>query len=92
MFVSSFIINNRLYSEFINAMNNGLKLDCVKHGYNFNENSNILPDIFGKTFVFEQFWILNTFLVSLNNLFFQQNFYSINPNSVSYERWQICTL
>ena len=44
MFVSGFIINNRLYSEFISTMNNGLKLDCVKYGYNFIGNSNILPD------------------------------------------------
>ena len=44
MFVSGFIINNSLYSEFIDAMNNGLKLDCVKYGYNFIENSNTLTD------------------------------------------------
>ena len=44
MFASGFIINNSLYSEFIDAMNNGLKLDCVKYGYNFIENSNTLTD------------------------------------------------
>ena len=44
MFVSGFIINNSRYSEFIDAMNNGLKLDCVKYGYNFIENSNTLTD------------------------------------------------
>ena len=56
MFVSGFIINNRLYSELINAMNNGLKLDCLKYGCNFIENSNILPDnLLGRRFVFEQF-------------------------------------
>ena len=42
-------INNRLHSGLINTMNNALKLDCIKHGYHFIENSNILPDNFGKT-------------------------------------------
>ena len=44
--VSGLTINNRLHSYFINALNNAMELDCVKHGYNFIENSNILPDYF----------------------------------------------
>ena len=51
-------------------MNNALKFDCIKYGYHFIENSNILPD---------NLWqdglhlnssgkgkLLNNFLVSLN--------------------------
>ena len=30
--VSGFTINNRLPSDFINAMNNALKWDCTKYG------------------------------------------------------------
>ena len=44
IFISGLTINNRLYSDLINTMNNALKLDCTKYGYNFIENSNILPD------------------------------------------------
>ena len=44
IFVSGLTINNRLHSDFINAMNNALKLDCIKYGYNFIENRNILPE------------------------------------------------
>ena len=44
--VSGLTINNRLHSYFINALNIAMELDCVKHGYNFIENSNILPDYF----------------------------------------------
>ena len=32
IFVSGLTINNRLPSDFINAMNNALKLDCTKYG------------------------------------------------------------
>ena len=74
MFVSGFIINNRLYSEFINAMNNGLKLDCVKYGYNFIENSNILPDNLWQYVLHlnnsGKGKLLNNFLVSLNKSYF----------------------
>ena len=31
------IFNNRLHSDLINTMNNALKLDCIKYGYNFIE-------------------------------------------------------
>ena len=30
--------------RMVNAMNNVLKLDCIRYGYNFIENSNILSD------------------------------------------------
>ena len=33
----------RLHLDFINAVKNALKLDCVKYGYNFLKYSNILP-------------------------------------------------
>ena len=44
IFVSGLTINNCLHSDFINAMSNALKLDCIKYGYNFIENRNILPE------------------------------------------------
>ena len=44
MFVSVLTINNRLHSDLINTVKNALKLDCVKYGYNFIENSNIPLD------------------------------------------------
>ena len=34
IFVSGLTINNRLHSDFINAVNNCLKLDWIKYGYN----------------------------------------------------------
>ena len=40
IFVSGLTINNRLHLDFINAVNNALKLDCEKYDYNFIENSN----------------------------------------------------
>ena len=74
IFISGLTINNRLHSDLINTMNNALKLDCIKYGYHFIENSNILPD---------NLWqeglhlnnsgkgkLLNSFLVSLNNSYF----------------------
>ena len=42
--ISGLTINNRLHSDLINTMNNALKLGCIKYGYHFIENSNILPD------------------------------------------------
>ena len=44
IFVSGLTVNNRLHSDFINTINNALKLDCINNGYNFIENSNILLD------------------------------------------------
>ena len=45
IFVSGLtIVNNRLNSDFMNAVNNILKLDYVKYGYSFIKNSNILSD------------------------------------------------
>ena len=74
IFISGLTINNRLHSDLINTMNNTLKLDCIKYGYNFIENSNILPD---------NLWqdglhlnnsgkrkLLNNFLISLNKGYF----------------------
>ena len=74
IFISGLTINNRLHSDLINTMNNALKLDCIKYGYHFIENSNILPD---------NLWqdglhlnssgkgkLLNNFLVSLNKSYF----------------------
>ena len=43
-FISGLTINNRLYSDLINTMNNALKLDCIRYGCNCIENSNILHD------------------------------------------------
>ena len=42
--ISGLTIKNRLHSDIINAMNNALKLDCIKYAYNLIENSDILPD------------------------------------------------
>ena len=74
IFISGLTINNRLHSDLINTMNHALKLDCIKYGYHFIENSNILPD---------NLWqdglhlnssgkgkLLNNFLVSLNKSYF----------------------
>ena len=60
--------------NFINAMNNALKLDCIKYVHNVIENSNIVPN---------NLWqdglhlnksgkgkLLNNFLVSLNENYF----------------------
>ena len=44
MLISGLTINNRPHSDLINTMNNTLKLDCIKYGYHFIENSNTLPD------------------------------------------------
>ena len=44
IFVSGLKNRNRLYSDFINALRNALKLEWVKYGYDFIKNSNILPD------------------------------------------------
>ena len=41
IFVVGLTVNNRPHSNFINAVNNTLKIDCIKYGY---ENGNILPD------------------------------------------------
>ena len=73
-FILGLIIKNRLHSHYIKAMNNAFKLYCIKYGYNFIENSNILPD---------NLWqdglhlnnsgkgkLLNNFLVSLNKNYF----------------------
>ena len=70
IFVSGLTINNRLHSDFINAMNNVLKLDLIKHGYNFIENSDILPDNLWQDSLHlnnsGKGKLLNNFLVSLN--------------------------
>ena len=44
IFISGLTINNCLHSDLINTMNNALKLDSIKYGYHFIENSNILPN------------------------------------------------
>ena len=44
IFISDPTVNKHLHSDLINTMNNALKLDCTKSGYNFIESSNILPD------------------------------------------------
>ena len=70
VFVSGLTINNRLHSDFINAMNNVLKLDLIKHGHNFIENSDILPDNLWQDSLHlnnsGKGKLLNNFLVSLN--------------------------
>ena len=44
-FVSCITVNNRLHANFIRTANNALKLNYVKYGYIFIENSNIVvPD------------------------------------------------
>ena len=74
-----------------------MKLDCIRCGYNFIKNNNILPD---------DFWqddlhlnnsgkgkLLNNSLVSLNkNYFFEETFYSVNTNRVGYERVDLHTV
>ena len=46
IFGSGLTINNRLYSDFIKAVNKTSKLDCTKYGCNFIKNSNLLSDNF----------------------------------------------
>ena len=78
IYVSGLVVNNRLHSDFNNAVNNALKLDCLKYGYNSIENGITLPN---------NFWqdglrlnksgkgkLLNNFLVSLN-----KNYFSSKP-------------
>ena len=88
IFISGLSISNHLHSDWINTTHKALKVDCIKYGYNFIENSNILlPD---------NLWqdglhlsnsgkgkLLNNSLVSL---FFKQTFHLINVNRVGYER------
>ena len=89
IFASGLTINNRLYSGFISAVNNALKSDCIKYGYNFIENSNILPD---------DHWqdglhlsnsgkgkLLNNFLVSLTKNYFKVNLLFNDTNRAGYE-------
>ena len=74
MFILGFTINNRMHSDFINAMNNALKLDCIKYGYNFIENTNILLDNLWQDGLHlnnsGMVKLLNNFLVSLNKIYF----------------------
>ena len=69
IFVSGLTVNNRLPSDFIYAVNNVLKLDCVKYDYNSIKNSNILPDNLWQDVLglsnFGKCKLLNIFLVSL---------------------------
>ena len=69
--VSGLTINNRLHSDFINAVNNALKLDCVRYVYNFIENSNMLPDNLWQDVLHlnnsGKGTLLNNLLASLNN-------------------------
>ena len=69
--VSGLTINNRLHSDFINAVNNALKLDCVRYVYNFIENSNMLPDNLWQEVLHlnnsGKGTLLNNLLASLNN-------------------------
>ena len=72
--VSGLAVNNRLHSDFNNAVNKALNLDCLKYGYNSIENGITLPHNLlqdglhlsnsgkGK--------LLNNFLVSLNKNYF----------------------
>ena len=77
-----------IHSDFINAVNNALKLDGVKYGYNFIKNSNILPDNLWQDGLHVnssgQGKPLNIFSVSLR-IIFKQTFYPININSISSE-------
>ena len=70
IFVSGLTVNNCLHSDFINTVNNALRLDCVKYGYNFIGNSNILPDSLWQDGLHlnnsGKCKLLNIFLVSLN--------------------------
>ena len=74
IFMSGLTINNRLHSDLINTMNNTLKLDCIKYGYHFIENSNILPDNLWQDGLLlnnsGKGKLLNNFLVSLNKSYF----------------------
>ena len=74
IFLSGLTTNNRLDSDFINAINNALKLHCIKYGYNFIENSNIYLIIFGKKVLHlnnsGKGKLLNNFLVSLDKSYF----------------------
>ena len=74
IFVSGLTINNRLYSDFINTMNNVLKLDYIKNGCNFIENSKILPDNLWQDGLHlnnsEKSKLMNNFLVSWNKNYF----------------------
>ena len=69
--VSGLTINNPLHSDFINAVNNALKLDCVRYVYNFIENSNMLPDNLWQDVLHlnnsGKGTLLNNLLASLNN-------------------------
>ena len=38
MFDSDLTIANHLYWDFINSVNNALKLDCIKYSYSFIKN------------------------------------------------------
>ena len=55
-------------------MSNALKLNCVKYGYIFIENSNIVPDNLWQDSLHlnnsEKGNLLNDFLVSLNKNYF----------------------
>ena len=44
IYASGLAINNRLNSDFINAVNNPFKLNCIDNGWIFIENSNISTD------------------------------------------------
>ena len=74
IFISGLTINNSLHSDLINTMNNALKLDCIKYGYNFIENSNILPDnLWQDSFHLSSSGkgkLLNNFSVPLNKSYF----------------------
>ena len=44
IYASGLSINNRLNSDFINAVNNPFKLNCIDNGWVFIENSKISTD------------------------------------------------
>ena len=73
-FISDLTINNNLHSDLIYTMNNALKLDCIKYGYIFVENSNILADNLWQDGLYlnnsGKGKLLNKFLVSLNENYF----------------------
>ena len=69
----------RLHLDFINAVKNALKLDCVKYGYNFIKYSNILPgDLWQDGLHLNnsgKVKLMNKFLISSNkNYFFNKGF------------------
>ena len=74
MFASGLTINNFQHYNFINAVKNALKLNCVKYVYIFIENSNIVLDNLWQDGLLlnssGKGKILNNFLVSLNNNYF----------------------